>query len=217
MDAEQMRRRHVQNYRAEVLGFCPWCAGLLLTSHLPNGWGVRLQPPCPFCGKMVFVMDREWDIVRVTSGDGRQFETDNTGWKRMFVQGQDRFYKRVGNAGEMVVLTYAEALAKNVVVGPVETGTPPSVTTVWTGGARKVSEHEKAEQRMLEARKQTPAEKPSPRLAVPTSLPDAGSLLSEAARGLMSGAGGKMGTAGRRAGEEREVLRALHVARFGRA
>lgn len=98
----------MQNYLEGFAGFCPLCSQSVVG---------RVQEHACFVGskRRLWILERELDVMIVTSGSGKRYETEVTGWTQRFVRGEEVYTKTMPD-GAPVLLSRIEAGQKGVVV-----------------------------------------------------------------------------------------------------
>lgn len=122
---DRLRRKHIQNYAADVGGFCVSCGTALSQSALkPLRWG---DSKCGKCDARILFTELEETTMQVMV-NGKKYATEVTGWRRMWIRGDEVFTKRIAE-GVFAVLHRLEAAGHGVVFEKVdETRSPePSI------------------------------------------------------------------------------------------
>lgn len=98
----------MQNYLEGFLGFCPLCSKPVVG---------RMQSHACFVvsKRRLWILEREMDMMVVTSGSGKKYETECTGWTRRFVRGDEVYTKTMAD-GTPVLLSRIEAGQRGVVM-----------------------------------------------------------------------------------------------------
>lgn len=107
----KMRRQHVQNYRKGFGGFCPWC-GIVIREGAIHAEGCSKATQQD--GKRRLLIT-DWETTTlIVNVNGKQYETETTGWTQRTVRNEIMWTKRVA-PDALALLHHIEAMQAGIV------------------------------------------------------------------------------------------------------